>query len=91
MDTKDRLYLFLLRERNPKRIFSFMENMKATIAFSVCFAASYYRGSAQLSSKSGTAKLLPWELHSASWASSPIALNCVCEQPSVLYLHLFSV
>ena len=29
------------------------------IAFSVCFAASGYRGSAHPSSESGTAKLLP--------------------------------
>ena len=31
------------------------------------------------SSGSGTTKLLPWELHSASQHQDTIALNCVCE------------
>ncbi|XP_042099629.1 endoplasmic reticulum junction formation protein lunapark isoform X4 [Ovis aries] len=43
-----------------------------------------------LSSKSGTTKLLPWELHSASHHQAAIALNFVCEHlcfVSIYFVH----
>ena len=53
-------YLFLLTKTNPKRIFTCAKR-----GFRICFAGSHYTISTIPSSKSGTAKLLSQELHSA--------------------------
>lgn len=58
--------MFSLSERNPKRIFAFQNRQKAKLVFRVCLARSPSRGSS-----SGTARLLPQELHSASQHQTP--------------------
>ena len=62
---------------------------KMKLAFSSCFAARRYRGSATLISESSAAKLLPWELPSTSQHQAAVALNCVCEH--LCFISIFLV
>lgn len=69
-------YLFLLTKRNPKRIHAFMKK-KAKTKFSICFAASHYRGS----TRSRAAREAPPSSSLGNAAPHPAtrALDCVCE------------
>lgn len=46
--------------------------------FSIYSSVNLYRGSVYLSGRSGTARHLPQELHSASLHQATLVLNCIC-------------
>ena len=55
--------------------------------FSICFVASVIEAAHSLSSASGAAKLLPWELHSASQHQAIITLNCIHEHLCLILIY----
>lgn len=72
---KGRLYLFLLMKRIQRGFFTFMEKTKATVAFSTSLQPATSEVELTWSSKSGIAKLLSQELHSASQHQDPWLLT----------------
>ena len=75
--TKDpHQYLFLLTERNLKRIFPFRKN--GTIVLSICFCRELFAEAVLTpQQREGTSRLFPQELHSAYQHQATKAVNCL--------------
>lgn len=84
------LLVSICANRKESKFLLLRKKGNGKIPLSFGFATSCYRCSVHPSSKSGPAKLLPCELHSAYQHQVSIALNCVCEHLcfiSVYFVH----
>ena len=70
-------YPFLLTGRSPKRIFTFKEKVKSESSIQCLFCTESLQRQCTLRAETGTAKLPPQKLHSASQHQAAMALNCL--------------
>lgn len=80
-------YVSSLTKRNLKGIFLTKKGENSIQHLSCSESTSPSTGSVHHSSKSGPAKLLPLELHSASQHQAAIALNCACEHMCFILIY----